>query len=40
MPEGHRAQCLNTLNASGSQFCLLLNFGKSRLDIKLVANEL
>jgi GxxExxY protein len=38
--EGHRAQCVNYLKASGLQLCLLLNFGKSRLEIKRVANGL
>ena len=38
--EGHRAQCVNHLKASGLQLCLLLNFGKSRLEIKRVANGL
>jgi GxxExxY protein len=28
------AQCLNYLKATGLPICLLLNFGKSRLDIK------
>jgi len=30
----HRAQCLNCLNATGLHLCLLLNFGKPRLEIK------
>ena len=38
--EGHRAQCVNYLKASGLQPCLLLNFGKSRLETKRVANGL
>jgi GxxExxY protein len=38
--EGHRAQCLNYLKASDLRLCLLLNFGKSRLEIKRVANGL
>jgi GxxExxY protein len=28
------AQCLNYLKATGKPICLLLNFGKPRLDIK------
>jgi GxxExxY protein len=28
------AQCLNYLNATGKPICLLLNFGKPRLEIK------
>jgi GxxExxY protein len=38
--EGHHAQCVNDLEASGLQLCLLLNFGKSRLEIQRVANGL
>jgi len=38
--EGHRAQCVNYLKASGLKLCLLLNFGRSRLEIKRVANGL
>ena len=32
----HTAQCLNYLKASGKQLCLLLNFQKSRLEVKRV----
>jgi GxxExxY protein len=38
--EGHRAQCLNYRKASDLRLCLLFNFGKSRLEIKRVANGL
>ena len=30
----HRVQCLNYLKATGLRMCLLLNFGRSRLEIK------
>jgi GxxExxY protein len=32
----HRAQCLNYLRATGLQLCLLINFGKPRLEIKRI----
>jgi GxxExxY protein len=32
----HRMQCTNYLKATGLPLCLLLNFGKSRLEIKRV----
>ena len=38
-PEG-RMQCTNYLKATGLQLCLLLNFGKPRLEIKRVAHGL
>ena len=34
--EVHRAQCLNYLKATGLHLCLLLNFGKPRLEIKRI----
>lgn len=36
----HRMQCTNYLKASGRPLCLLLNFGKPRLEIKRVAHGL
>jgi GxxExxY protein len=34
----HRAQCLNYLKATGLTVCLLLNFGKPRLEIKRIVS--
>jgi GxxExxY protein len=34
--EIHLAQCLNYLKATGLHLCLLLNFGKPRLEIKCI----
>ena len=36
----HAAQCINSLKASGLPLCLLLNFGRPRLEIHRVAHEL
>ncbi|MDE2581661.1 MAG: GxxExxY protein [Rhodospirillales bacterium] len=36
----HTAQCVNYLKATGLHVCLLLNFGKPRLDIRRIAHEL
>jgi GxxExxY protein len=36
----HRMQCTNYLKATGLRLCLLLNFGKPRLEIKRVVNGL
>ncbi len=30
----HRAQCLNYLAATGLPLCLLINFGRPRIEIK------
>jgi GxxExxY protein len=38
--EIHRAQCLNYLKAAGLHLCLLLNFGKPRLEIKRIVLDL
>jgi hypothetical protein len=32
----HYAQCLNYLKASGLQLCLLMNFGRPRLEIERI----
>ena len=36
----HRMQCTNYLKATGLRLCLLLNFGKPRLEIKRVVRGL
>jgi GxxExxY protein len=36
----YTAQCINYLKATGLHLCLLLNFGKPRLEIHRVAHEL
>jgi len=36
----HRLQCTNYLKATGLRLCLLLNFGKPRLEIKRVIHGL
>jgi GxxExxY protein len=38
--EVHIAQCLNYLKATGLHLCLLLNFGKPRLEIKRIVLDL
>ena len=40
LDEAHRMQCVNYLKATGLRLCLLLNFGRPRLEIKRVAHGL
>ena len=40
LDDAHRMQCTNYLKATGLRFCLLLNFGKPRLEIKRVVHGL
>jgi GxxExxY protein len=39
LEEAHLAQCLNYLKATGLRVCLLVNFGKPRVEIKRVVNN-
>ncbi len=39
LDEVHLAQCLNYLKASGLQLCLLLNFGRPKLEIRRVIRD-
>jgi GxxExxY protein len=40
LDDAHRMQCTNYLKATGLRLCLLLNFGKPRLEIKRVVHGL
>jgi len=35
----HKAQCLNYLHATGLQVCLLINFGKPRIEVKRIVRN-
>lgn len=35
----HMAQCLNYLRATGMKVCLLLNFGKPRIEVKRIVHN-
>ena len=35
----HKAQCINYLKATGLRVCLLINFGKSKIEIKRIVRE-
>ena len=36
LDEVHSAQCMNYLKATGLKVCLLVNFGRPRVDIKRI----
>ena len=38
--EIHSAQCINYLKATGFKICLLINFGKSKIEIKRFVRQL
>jgi GxxExxY protein len=40
LDEAHVAQCLNYLRATGLHLCLLLNFGKPRVEVRRVVLRL
>lgn len=40
LSDAHTGQCINYLAATGLKVCLLLNFGKPRLEVKRVARDL
>ena len=40
LDNAHTAKCLNYLKATGLRLCLLINFGKPRLEIRRVAHGL
>ena len=39
LDEVHRAQCLNYLKATGMRVCLLINFGKPKLEVKRIVSN-
>ena len=39
LDEVHLAQCLNYLKGSGLQLCLLLNFGRPKLEVRRVIRD-
>ena len=40
LSSAHRAQCLNYLRATGMHLCLLMNFGRPRLEVHRVVFDL
>jgi GxxExxY protein len=40
LDDAHAAQCIHYLTATGLRLCLLLNFGKPRLELRRFANGL
>jgi len=40
LDDAHMAQCINYLAATGLKICLLLNFGKPKLEVKRIVRDL
>ena len=40
LDKAHMAQCINYLTATGLHLCLLLNFGKSRVEVQRIVRDL
>lgn len=40
LDEVHQAQCMNYLRATGMHLCLLINFGKPRVEIRRIVSHL
>jgi GxxExxY protein len=40
LSSSHRARCLNYLRATGMHLCLLMNFGRPRLEVRRVVFDL
>ncbi len=40
LDETHLAQCMNYLKATGLKICLLINFGRPKVQVKRVVNRL
>jgi len=40
LDKAHMAQCINYLTATGLHLCLLLNFGKSRVEVQRIVRGL
>ena len=39
LDEVHRARCLNYLKATGLSVCLLVNFGRPKLEVKRIVSN-
>lgn len=40
LADEHLAQCMNYLRATGKRLCLLINFGRPRMEIRRVASNI